>query len=290
MAMTPTSPGGMAGAADLLETIVAATRHSVESRRRVMPLEHLEREAVRRPDGQAFRDALTDWPAPRIIAECKRRSPSRGILRRDYFPAVHAAAYARGGAAAISVLTEPTFFDGCLDHLAQVRSAVAIPVLRKDFIVSEYQLVEAARYGADAVLLIVGALDDRELRALSIRAAGLGLASLVEVHDSAELARAVGAGADIIGVNSRNLRTLSVDRDVLERMGESLPSGVVAVAESGIRTPDDIARLSALGYSAFLVGERLITEPDPGSALEALRGVRPGSDQGRTWVRPSVRE
>jgi indole-3-glycerol phosphate synthase len=132
------------------------------------------------------------------------------------------------------------------------------------------------------VLLIVGALDDRELRALSIRAAGLGLASLVEVHDSAELARAVDAGADIIGVNSRNLRTLSVDRDVLERMGESLPSGVVAVAESGIRTPDDIARLSALGYSAFLVGERLIVEPDPGEALQALRGVRPGSDQGQT--------
>ena len=167
-----------------------------------------------------------------------------------------------------------------------MRSAVAIPVLRKDFIVSEYQLVEAARYGADAVLLIVGALDDRELRALSIRAAGLGLATLVEVHDSAELARAVDAGADIIGVNSRNLRTLSVDRDVLERIGESLPSGVVAVAESGIRTPDDIARLSALGYSAFLVGERLITEPDPGEALEALRGVRPGSDQGQTGVRP----
>ena len=169
MAMTSTSPGGVAGAADLLETIVAATRHSVESRRRAMPLERLEREAVRRPDGQAFRDALTGSPAPRIIAECKRRSPSRGILRRDYAPAAHAAAYARGGAAAISVLTEPTFFDGCLDHLAQVRSAVAIPVLRKDFIVSEYQLVEAARYGADAVLLIVGALDDRELRALSIR-------------------------------------------------------------------------------------------------------------------------
>ena len=117
MAMTSTSPGGVAGAADLLETIVAATRHSVESRRRAMPLERLEREAVRRPDGQAFRDALTGSPAPRIIAECKRRSPSRGILRRDYAPAAHAAAYARGGAAAISVLTEPTFFDGCLDHL-----------------------------------------------------------------------------------------------------------------------------------------------------------------------------
>jgi indole-3-glycerol phosphate synthase len=290
MAMTSTSPGGVVGAADLLETIVAATRHSVESRCRATPLERLEREAVRRPDGQAFREALRGSPAPRIIAECKRRSPSRGILRRDYAPAAHAAAYARGGAAAISVLTELTFFDGSLDHLAQVRSTVAIPILRKDFIVCEYQLVEAARYGADAVLLIVGALDDGELRALSIRAAALGLATVVETHDSAELARAVDAGADIIGVNSRNLRTLSVDRDVFERIAESLPRGVIAIAESGIRTPDDIARLSALGYSAFLVGERLITEPDPGDALRALRGVRPGSDRRQNGVRPLMSE
>jgi indole-3-glycerol phosphate synthase len=257
--------------ADLLETIVAATRHVTEARARATPLALLERQAGRRPEGQAFRDALGLSPAPRVIAECKRRSPSRGILRRDYDPSAHAAAYARAGAAAISVLTEPTFFDGSLGHLAQVRAAVSLPLLRKDFIVTEYQLVEAVVFGADAVLLIVGALDDRELRALSARAAELGLAALVEVHDLAELERAVDAGAGIIGVNSRNLRTLTVDRDVLEHVGEAIPSGTTAVAESGIRTPDDIVRLSRLGYSAFLVGERLITEPDPGAALQVLR-------------------
>lgn len=269
--ITPASGVSTEREADLLETIVAATRHATEVRARTTPLDRLERQATRPPQGQAFRDALRASPAPRVIAECKRRSPSRGILRRDYDAPAHAAAYARAGAAAISVLTEPTFFDGSLEHLAQVRAAVAIPLLRKDFIVTEYQLVEAVVCGADAVLLIVGALDDRELRALSARAAGLGLATLVEVHDAVELARAVEVGADVIGVNSRNLRTLTVDRDVLEEVAEAIPAGTTAVAESGIRTADDIARLSRRGYSAFLVGERLITEPDPGAALRALR-------------------
>jgi len=257
--------------ADLLETLVAATRYTTEARARTTPLDRLERQARRRPKGQAFMDALRLSPAPRIIAECKRRSPSRGILRKDYDPAAHAAGYASAGAAAISVLTEPTFFDGSLDHLAQVRLAVEVPLLRKDFIVTEYQLVEAVVFGADAVLLIVGALEDHELRTLSARASELGLAALVEVHDVAELTRAVDAGADIIGVNSRNLRTLTVDRGVLEQVAAAIPAGATAVAESGIRTGEDIARLSSAGYSAFLVGERLITEPDPGAALRALR-------------------
>ncbi len=264
----------MTPAADLLETLVAATRHTTEVRSRTTPLAELERRATRLPHGQAFHDALRLSPAPRVIAECKRRSPSRGILRKDYDPGAVAAAYADAGAAAISVLTEPTFFDGSLDHLAQARAAVTVPLLRKDFIVTEYQLMEAAVHGADAVLLIVSALDDRDLRALSARAAELGLAALVEVHDLAELERAVDAGAAIIGVNSRNLRTLTVDRDVLEQVGEEIPSGATAVAESGIRTPDDIVRLSRHGYSAFLVGERLITEPDPGAALRALRAEK----------------
>ena len=257
--------------ADLLETIVAATRHTTEVRARTTPLDHLRRQVRRQPQGQSFRDALRLSPAPRVIAECKRRSPSRGILRQDYDPGAHAAAYADAGAVAISVLTEPTFFDGELDHLAQVRAAVAVPLLRKDFILTEYQLVEAVVHGADAVLLIVGALDDRDLRALSAQAAELGLAALVEVHDLVELNRAVDAGADIIGVNSRNLRTLTVDPGVLEEVSRALPSSTIAVAESGIRTPDDIGRLSRQGYSAFLVGERLITQPDPGAALRALR-------------------
>jgi indole-3-glycerol phosphate synthase len=176
------------------------------------------------------------------------------------------------GAAAISVLTEPTFFDGCLDHLAAVRGAVDVPLLRKDFVVDEYQVAEAVAFGADAVLLIVGALDDRALTRLLAATNDAGLAALVEVHDREELARALDAGADIVGVNSRNLRTLSVDPAVLETVAAGLPGDVTAVAESGIRSADDIARLSALGYHAFLVGERLIVENDPGAALTVLRG------------------
>ena len=165
------------------------------------------------PRAQSFRDALRSSPAPRVIAECKRRSPSKGILRKDYDPAAHAAAYEKSGAAAISVLTEPTFFDGSLDHLAQVRAAVAVPLLRKDFIVTEYQLLEAVAAGADAVLLIVGALDDARAWHQLHGGCDLGLATLVEVHDrSRARERALNAGADIVGVNSRNLRTLTVDQ------------------------------------------------------------------------------
>jgi indole-3-glycerol phosphate synthase len=206
----------------------------------------------------------------RIIAECKRRSPSKGILRAEYDPAAHARAYAKAGAAAISVLTEPTFFDGSPDHLRDVRAAVTLPILRKDFIVSEYQLIEAAVLGADAALLIVGALEQSQLTTLLGAAERLSLAALVEIHDAAELRRAVDAGARVIGVNSRNLRTLSVDHGVLDRIAAELPADVTAVAESGIRTHDDVERLSRAGYHAFLVGERLIAQPDPGVALREL--------------------
>ncbi len=275
--MTGTSPAGSstASTSDLLETIVAATRHTTAARAVRTPIEELVRRASRRQArGQSFRDALGASPAPRIIAECKRRSPSKGILRKAYDPAAHAAAYARAGAAAISVLTEPTFFDGSLEHLEQVRAAVDVPLLRKDFIVSKYQLLEAVACGADAVLLIVGALSDDELGQLAAAASSLGLAAVVEVHDRIELERALNADVAIVGVNSRNLRTLTVDPDVLDELGSLIPTGVIAVAESGIRTPADIKRLSAAGYSAFLVGERLIVEPDPGAALRALRAWR----------------
>ncbi len=266
-------------AADLLETIVAATRRAVEGRAAGVPAPQLLERATRTPRGDRFRAALRDSAAPRIIAECKRRSPSRGILRRDYEPAAHARAYAGAGAAAISVLTEPTFFDGALEHLAEARAAVETPLLRKDFIVDEYQLAEAVAYGADAVLLIVGALDDRALAGLLAAADAFGLATLVEVHDRGELARAAAAGARIVGVNSRNLRTLTVDPLILEEIATLLPRNAIAVAESGIRSGEDVSRLTAAGYHAFLVGERLIVEEDPGRALEALRAqvevVRP---------------
>ena len=256
---------------DLLATIVAATRTAVRVREQRRPTAELRAPHGRAPQGQQFAEALRSSAEPRIVAECKRRSPSRGILRPDYAPASHARAYAAAGAAAISVLTEPAFFDGALEHLADVRAAVDLPLLRKDFIVTDYQLHEAAALGADAVLLIAAALAEAPLRRLHDLAASLGLAALVEVHDEAELDRALAAGARIIGVNSRNLRTLLVDLGVVERIAGAIPDDVIAVAESGIRSGDDIRQFTSLGYDAFLVGERLITEPDPGDALRALR-------------------
>ncbi|MGH9329900.1 MAG: indole-3-glycerol phosphate synthase TrpC [Vicinamibacterales bacterium] len=272
--------------ADLLETIVAATRRSVAAREQAIPRAALERRLEGGPrvereplEGGAFRRALTSGPSPRVIAECKRRSPSRGVLRRAYDPALIAAAYARAGAAAISVLTEPSFFDGAPEHLAAVRAAVEIPVLRKDFIVTGYQLLEARAIGADAALLIVAALDDRELTGLLKQARALGLDALVEVHGEAELGRAIDAGADIIGVNNRNLRSLDVTLDVTRRLVPRIPAGVVKVAESGLRTSDDLAALVDAGYHAFLVGERLMTAADPGTALRELIGAGPGTDR-----------
>ena len=265
----------MIAAPDLLGTIVAATRRIVEVRETARPSRALAREQTRTPRGPAFEQALSDGrekATARVIAECKKRSPSKGVLRADYNPAAHARAYADAGAVAISVLTEPTFFDGSPEHLRDVRAAVDLPLLRKDFIITEYQLIEAAVLGADAVLLIVGALDQRTLASLLRVAQGLSLAALVEIHDVDQLHRAVDAGARIIGVNSRNLRTLSVDPDVFAHLAAQLPRGTTKVAESGIRTREDIARLSRIGYDAFLVGERLIAQADPGAALRELVG------------------
>jgi indole-3-glycerol phosphate synthase len=278
---------------DLLDAIVAAARKTVDVRATAVPADALRASVRRHPEGAAFARRLREGEAPRVIAECKRRSPSRGILRADYDPAAHARAYESAGAAAISVLTEGTFFDGSGEHLRQVRAAVQIPVLRKDFIVTEYQLIEAAALGADAVLLIVAALEDQELRKLLDEAAALGLACLVEVHDAEETRRALDAGARLIGVNSRNLRTLAVDMHVLDTLAGLMPEDVTAVAESGIRRREDIDRLTALGYRAFLVGERLITQPDPGEALAALRGVAGGaapSERERGWGPTSTKE
>jgi indole-3-glycerol phosphate synthase len=259
--------------ADLLGTIVAATRRSVAIRQLQTPLPVLEKQIRGRQRGHEFTAALRNSPPPRIIAECKRRSPSSGILRQRYDPAEHAREYASAEAAAISVLTEPTFFDGAPDHLSQVRAAVSLPLLRKDFIVSYYQLVESAALGADAVLLIAAALDDKALSILISRARGLGLAALVEVHNREELERVLNLGAEIVGVNSRDLRTLSVNTSTLEELIPGMPPQVTSVAESGIRTCEDVTRLSRAGYHAFLVGERLIAQADPGAALRELRAV-----------------
>jgi indole-3-glycerol phosphate synthase len=265
--------------ADLLGTIVAATRRIIEVREQAVPLSLL-RERVTRPGvtpaaaGGRFLGALSRSGRLNVIAECKRRSPSRGVLRADYHPATIAAGYAAAGAAAISVLTEPTFFDGSLEHLAAVRAAVDVPILRKDFIVSEYQILEAKDAGADAVLLIVAALAPAALKRLAAQAAALGMDALVEVHDADELTTAIECGARIIGVNNRNLRTLEVDVKASERLIALIPGDVVAVSESGLRTADDLLRLRQRGYGAFLIGERLMTLPDPGRGLqELLAGV-----------------
>jgi indole-3-glycerol phosphate synthase len=257
--------------ADLLATIVAATRRVVEVRAGREPLAELERRArAVTPRPGAFREAVARPERVNVIAECKRRSPSRGILRRDYDPAAVARAYEGAGAAAVSVLTEPMFFDGSLDHLNHVRRACQLPVLRKDFIVDDYQIWEARAAGADALLLIVSALGERELSRLHATARDAGLDVLVEVHDVAELQPALAAGATLIGVNSRSLRTLAVDGDVGRRVIERMPSGVVAVAESGLQSVDDVVRLRRAGYSAFLIGEYLVGSPDPGERLRAL--------------------
>ncbi|MDH4065867.1 MAG: indole-3-glycerol phosphate synthase TrpC, partial [Acidobacteriota bacterium] len=207
---------------------------------------------------------------PNVIAECKRRSPSRGVLRVAYDPVAIAAGYAAAGASAISVLTEPMFFDGSLDHLAAVRHAVDVPLLRKDFVVDPYQLVEAVAAGADAVLLIVAALGNDDLRRLGHEAEAMGLAVLVEVHTDGELDRALDSGASLIGVNNRDLRTLAVDVDLSERLAARFPTSVTAVSESGLKSGADLIRLSGLGYRAFLMGERFMTANDPGGALGAL--------------------
>jgi indole-3-glycerol phosphate synthase len=265
---------GTAPSADLLAAIVAATRRIVDVRQAREPFDRLRARLgpLHQPAPGRFQAALSQPDRLNVIAECKRRSPSRGVLRADYDAVSIALGYDAAGAAAISVLTEPTFFDGALEHLQAVRNAVDLPLLRKDFIVSQYQLLEAKAAGADAVLLIVAALQQKELSRLSEQAAALGLDVLVEVHEVDEVSRAIDAGARIIGVNNRNLRTLTVDVRRSETLIARIPRDVVAVTESGLRTAEDLLRLRQLGYRAFLIGERFMATEDPGAELKALLG------------------
>ncbi|MCM3880729.1 MAG: indole-3-glycerol phosphate synthase TrpC [Vicinamibacterales bacterium] len=256
---------------DLLATIVAATRRMVEVRSSQIPMGEMDRRAAAvEPRRDVFAETLVRRNRVNVIAECKRRSPSRGVLRADYDAAAIAKSYDEAGAAAISVLTEPTFFDGSLEHLAAVRKVTSLPVLRKDFIVDPYQILEARAAGADAVLLIVSALTPERLKNLHRVAVDAGLGVLVEVHEPAELPIALDAGASIVGVNNRNLRTLQVDPGVSGEIAEQIPDAIIAVAESGLRTADDLRRLRGVGYDAFLVGERFMTASDPGAALKEL--------------------
>jgi indole-3-glycerol phosphate synthase len=254
----------------VLDRIVAVHREAAAADRR--DLEQLKDAAAAAPPARKFRKGLGHYGIT-VIAEIKRRSPSKGDLAPDLDAAAMAKAYEDGGAAALSVLTEEEFFGGSADDLAAARAAVGLPVLRKDFTVDERDVCDARIMGADAVLLIVAVLSDDELKRFHALAGELGMAAVVEVHDEEEVARAVVVHADLMGVNQRDLRTFEVDRNRAVRLTRTIPSGVVKVAESGITGPDDLARLRDAGYAAALVGEHLVTAPDPAQALRELRGA-----------------
>jgi indole-3-glycerol phosphate synthase len=255
----------------VLAQIVERVRERLVETKRRKPLAIVRRVAEESPARASFRAAI-EAAGTSLIAETKGRSPSRGVLRDPYDPVALAGAYAAAGARAISVLTEPEFFDGSPLHLLAVRNAVALPILRKDFVVDEYQLFEARAWGASAALLIVAALEDTALRDLRAAAAGIGLDALIEVHTEAEAERALAAGATILGVNHRDLTTFQTDRDATARVARVVPSGVLLVSESGIKTREDVLEVERAGARAVLVGEALVTSADPGAKVRELIG------------------
>lgn len=258
----------------VLDDIVAGVRIDLAEREAAVPYADVRELAAAAP---APRDPMPGFRAPgtSVIAEVKRKSPSKGDLADIPDPAELARAYERGGAHAISVLTERRRFNGSLDDLRAVRAAVATPLLRKDFIVTDYQLHEARAAGADLALLIVAALEQPELEKLYAEARGLGLTVLVEVHDEEETRRAVDLGAELIGVNARNLKTLEVDHDTFGRLAALIPDDRVKVAESGISGPVDVERYAREGASVVLVGEALVKDGDPEAAVRSMTGITP---------------
>jgi indole-3-glycerol phosphate synthase/phosphoribosylanthranilate isomerase len=254
----------------LLQQILARTREQVQERKRSFPLDRLQMSAPTPTGRRGFAAALGRPGHVNVIAEFKRRSPSRGAIRTDVDPIHVAQAYEIGGAAALSVLTDEPFFGGSVADLREARMATLLPTLRKDFIVDPYQVGESVLAGADAILLIVAALTDEDLRLLHAAALEARLEVLVEVHDRWELDRALAAGARIVGVNNRDLRTMTVDLQTALSLASAIPDDVVAVAESGIREAEDIVRLRDAGYDAFLIGEHLMVQESPAAALEAM--------------------
>ncbi|OZC02616.1 indole-3-glycerol phosphate synthase TrpC [Rubricoccus marinus] len=259
----------------ILDTLVAAARASASEREVLTPLAALQQRSAYHAPTLSLKRALTRPDGLSFIAECKGASPSEGVIKPEYKPAEHAAAYKAAAAAAISVLTESSQFGGSLGHLAQVRAAVDLPLLRKDFIVTPYQIAEARAFGADAVLLIAAALDAPTMAELVDRAHALGLSVLLEVHSEAEAEMAHNAvdlaTLDAVGVNHRDLTDFSIDLGLSERLMPQLPKGPAKVAESGIAGGDDAARVHAAGADAVLVGTSLMREQDPGRALARLR-------------------
>jgi indole-3-glycerol phosphate synthase len=256
----------------ILDDILARTRADLVERKRARSLALVEAEAARRPPTRSLARVLRQPGRITCIAEFKRRSPSAGWIAEDADPATTARAYAAGGASAMSVLTDEPFFGGGLDDLAAARIASDLVILRKDFIVDRYQVLEARAAGADAFLLIVAALEDEELASLLAAGRDVGLEALVEAHDPLEVARAVAAGAAIVGINNRDLRTFTVDRELAARLRPQVPADRIVVAESGIRDAADVARLRAANVDAILVGEALMRAPDPAAGLRALLG------------------
>ena len=254
-----------------LDSIVAATRQRLFQRRYSTDLRALERAAEgHAPRGFRKRLEQVSESGIAVIAELKKASPSKGLIRADFRPSALARELEASGAAALSVLTDEQYFQGSLDYLREASSATSLPCLRKDFIVDEFQIVEARANAADAVLLIVAALHQKELFSLAKSAGSHGLDVLCEAHDGDELQRAVDAGCDLIGINSRNLRTFEVALDTALDLADKIPAGCLGVAESGIHNGADLARLKAAGYDAFLIGESLMKQEKPGEALEKL--------------------
>jgi indole-3-glycerol phosphate synthase len=265
---------------DILQRILTRTREEIAQRSARVPLAELSARGADLPPTRGFAAALAAKVAtgvPAVIAEVKKASPSQGVIRADFDPAAIACSYAAHGAACLSVLTDADFFQGCEAYLEQARQAGGLPVLRKDFTIDAYQVYEARAIGADCILLIVAALDDATLLELALLAASIDLDVLVEVHDAAELDRALAIPAPLIGINNRDLRTFATSLDTSLRLRARADNDRLLVSESGIRTPDDVARLRHGGIHAFLVGETFMRAPDPGVELARLFGTVPAA-------------
>jgi len=258
---------------DVLQTILARKAVEIAERSAQRPLEAVREAALAQPEARGFAQALRAKRAldlPAVIAEVKKASPSKGLIRPDFDPAAIARSYEAGGAACLSVLTDIDYFQGSDAYLQQARAACALPVLRKDFTIDEYQVYEARALGADCILLIVAALDDRRMAELTVLALDLGMDVLVEVHDLDELERALQVPAPLLGINNRNLRTFDVSLDTTLALRDAVPGDRILVTESGISTRADVAKMRDAGVHAFLVGEALMRQRDPGAALREL--------------------